>query len=160
MDTVHECDRRTDRQTELRSQRPCNAERRTVKTANVSPAYCWLIYLRGGGIQKYQGGADCVRVLDWRPLVRLVTVPGYWLPCGRHPGSVNLIASCVATRKIERSVATVTQTGIAFERETMWRLGLRYVFVDLFINNVKYLVTALAVAALFGRPFHLLPTYY
>ena len=31
MDTVHECDRRTDRRTELRSQRPCNAERRTVK---------------------------------------------------------------------------------------------------------------------------------
>ena len=35
MDTVHECDRHTDRQTdgrtELRSQRPCNAERRTVK---------------------------------------------------------------------------------------------------------------------------------
>ena len=35
MDTVHECDRqtdgRTDRQTELLSQRPCNAERRTVK---------------------------------------------------------------------------------------------------------------------------------
>ena len=34
MDTVHECDRqtdgRTDRRTELRSQRPCNAERRTV----------------------------------------------------------------------------------------------------------------------------------
>ena len=36
MDTVHECDRQTDgqtdRQTELPSQRPCNAERRTVKT--------------------------------------------------------------------------------------------------------------------------------
>jgi len=36
VDTVHECDGRTDRQTdgqtELRSQRPCNAERRTVKT--------------------------------------------------------------------------------------------------------------------------------
>jgi len=35
VDTVHECDRqtdrRTDRRTELRSQRPCNAERRTVK---------------------------------------------------------------------------------------------------------------------------------
>ena len=35
MDTVHECDRQTDRQTDgrtkLRSQRPCNAERRTVK---------------------------------------------------------------------------------------------------------------------------------
>jgi len=34
VDTVHECDRQTDRQTdgrrELRSQRPCNAERRTV----------------------------------------------------------------------------------------------------------------------------------
>ena len=30
MDTVQECDRRTDGQTELRSQRPCNAERRTV----------------------------------------------------------------------------------------------------------------------------------
>jgi len=37
VDTVHECDRQTDRrtdgQTELLSQRPCNAERRTVKTA-------------------------------------------------------------------------------------------------------------------------------
>jgi len=31
VDTVHECDRRTDRRIELRSQRPCNAERRTVK---------------------------------------------------------------------------------------------------------------------------------
>ena len=31
MDTVHECDRQTDGRTELRSQRPCNAERRTVK---------------------------------------------------------------------------------------------------------------------------------
>jgi len=30
VDTVHECDRRTDGRTELR--RPCNAERRTVKT--------------------------------------------------------------------------------------------------------------------------------
>ena len=36
VDTVHECDRQTDRQTdgrtELLLQRPCNAERRTVKT--------------------------------------------------------------------------------------------------------------------------------
>jgi len=44
VDTVHECDRqtdrrtdgRTDRQTELLSQRPCNAERRTVKALKYS----------------------------------------------------------------------------------------------------------------------------
>jgi len=35
VDTVHECDRRTDGQTELRSQRPCNAERRTVTTQHI-----------------------------------------------------------------------------------------------------------------------------
>ena len=40
VDTVHACDRRTDRQTdgqtELRSQRPCNAERRTVKITTIN----------------------------------------------------------------------------------------------------------------------------
>jgi len=34
VDTVHECDRQTDRQTELLSQIPCNAEHRTVKRLN------------------------------------------------------------------------------------------------------------------------------
>ena len=48
MDTVHECDRQTDRQTKLLSQIPCSAERRTVKrmwTELRDPLkFTWWIY--------------------------------------------------------------------------------------------------------------------
>ena len=81
--TDRQTDGQTDRQTELLSQRPCNAERRTVKM----PEFCVICARKNNKIPKFYttfaGKMPEFRVLlTLGPCLREKYIPGFYLGVG------------------------------------------------------------------------------